>query len=126
MGRRETYLGERGLQDLLLVDGYSQGGCQLAEVLERFSFLRYALLFAGILKAGSRSRARKDNCAFVPFRRVLRYVYTCWLLDLGFCFALSGGLRHGGWLDSSPFLLSDENARRMYGIDQCEMRVCLV
>ena len=81
MGRREIYLGERGLWDLLLVDGCSQGGCQLAEVLERFFFLRYALLFAGILKAGSRSRANERQFCHVLSSQVLRYIYV---LALGF------------------------------------------
>lgn len=74
MGRRETCLGKRRLRDLLLVDDCSQGGCQLTEVLGFFVFL--GMLFCSLVyqKLVSRSRARKDYCAFVLPLLVLRYM----------------------------------------------------
>jgi hypothetical protein len=59
MGRREIYLGERGLRDLLLVDGYSQGGCQLAEVLGRFSFSWVCYSLRWYIKSWFRARAQE-------------------------------------------------------------------
>ena len=75
-GERDKRWGEERLawerevcKSLLLVDDYSWGGCQLAEGFGTF-LLILGMLFSSLVylkKLVSRSRVRKDNCAFVQF-----------------------------------------------------------